>query len=1033
MATTMNPGRPCPRCGKPTANGELADLCPACLLAQGLETDPGAARPRFDPPPLDRIARLFPQLESLRLLGTGGMGAVYQARQPGLDRWVALKVVPAASGAETAFQERFNREARALARLSHPNIVTVHEFGQVEDLHYFIMEFVDGTNLRQLERAGRLSPREALQIIPQICDALQYAHDEGVVHRDIKPENLLIDRKGRVKIADFGLAKILDPQADSAAARLTMEGQVMGTPHYMAPEQLEKPLAVDHRADIYSLGVVLYEMLTGDLPLGKFAPPSRKVELDVRLDEVVLRALENDPTRRYQQAGEVKTRLQSIADSAPDPTPSTSSKPTPAFLRFAGFPVIAEINGTRSVHRPGVAKAAAMIFGVLTVIMGCWALVVGGHEAGWFGLVGWPSVVFRLAITGVLLSWGVRSARRQRLEPRSPTNTPTVVLQSEGISKKAVIGAASLAAGIVALALWLAPMAHSVSSTQSAAVTRVQGVLVGLILITILLAPMGTTCLGWLAVRDIRRSRGRVGGLRLALFDGLAVPLLLLDSLLLFILRGGLSVAARAGLQPSSNLTSNLALGMLLILGVNWILVRAVWNRVRLDSAPARERWWCQAPAITTLATACLLLIQVTAQLRATRVPTFGSFSKSANEVATRNEAGALVAMVPGGSKLELLAVETPENPDHPWSLPDGTPLPTGSYSISETEPNPNSTTTRLILRLTGTAIPLQSIGFQIWQSSMSGTSESRGSVYPSGEVLQGGKPLPGAFCIPKPVVNEGSGETFRLAVDLEPWQIVATADAEGHDQSDAFAHPIPGIYVHFQPAGEYKGRTRVTTISNFATYDLDSSIRALGTNRAVLFPIHGDGQSPAAGTTTWFSEFDAPLREIRGFQMAVRKHYWIEFQNVVQGIRAVAPPEPTSAPTPTWIEVRFPALLDLDTAKLGEVPTIPGGQSGNPAAAIGATIEYMQTHGYDVMHSHDHLDAIGLKTVPLQPGDWELLSTRELQLRLQTAGVLTSEIKPATFPADYAFQTREGGMGLMRIVKISPEGTDLQIKRLSR
>lgn len=276
MKTVVMEAKQCPKCGRLLPGGALSGLCPACLLAQGAETDMGqpAAAP-FQPPPLAEVAALFPQLEIISLLGAGGMGAVYKARQPGLDRFVALKILPATNTSGVNFAERFNREARALARLSHPNIVAVHEFGQAGALHYFIMEFVDGANLRQLEHASRLSPREALQIIPQICDALQYAHDEGVVHRDIKPENVLIDRRGRVKIADFGLAKILG--RDGASTRLTLEGQVMGTPHYMAPEQVERPLSVDHRADIYSLGVVFYEMLTGDLPLGKFSPPSRKV------------------------------------------------------------------------------------------------------------------------------------------------------------------------------------------------------------------------------------------------------------------------------------------------------------------------------------------------------------------------------------------------------------------------------------------------------------------------------------------------------------------------------------------------------------------------------------------------------------------------------------------------------------------------------------------------------------------------------------------------------------------------------------
>src|SRR6266545_1826666 len=332
MSTTLKESKPCPNCGQPLPAGALAGLCPACLLAQGADTDAGGGgrSAHFEPPPLAEVAKLFPQLEILCLLGAGGMGAVYKARQPALDRMVALKILPAGSASGVNFAERFNREARALARLSHPNIVAVHEFGQAGALRFFIMEFVDGANLRQLEQGSRLSPRQALQIIPQICDALQYAHDEGVVHRDIKPENVLVDRKGRVKIADFELAKII--ATDPADLRLTDEGQVMGTPHYMAPEQVERPLSVDHRADIYGLGVVFYEMLTGDLPLGKFSPPSRKVQVDVRFDDVVLRALENDPARRYQRASEVKTQVETIAGLPAPVAPAPALAPAQRFV-----------------------------------------------------------------------------------------------------------------------------------------------------------------------------------------------------------------------------------------------------------------------------------------------------------------------------------------------------------------------------------------------------------------------------------------------------------------------------------------------------------------------------------------------------------------------------------------------------------------------------------------------------------------------------------------------------------------------------
>ena len=170
--------------------------------------------------------------------------------------------------------------------------------------------------------SGKLKPREAVAIVPQICEALQYAHDKGVVHRDIKPENVLLDKDGQVKIADFGLAKLMGREAETDSPlplgegqgerALTGAGQVMGTPNYMAPEQIEHPQDVDHRADIYSLGVVFYQMLTGELPIGRFAPPSQKVRIDVRLDEVVLRALEKEPHLRYQQASEVKTEVEGI-------------------------------------------------------------------------------------------------------------------------------------------------------------------------------------------------------------------------------------------------------------------------------------------------------------------------------------------------------------------------------------------------------------------------------------------------------------------------------------------------------------------------------------------------------------------------------------------------------------------------------------------------------------------------------------------------------------------------------------------------
>jgi serine/threonine protein kinase len=310
----------CTRCQAALAENELEGLCPRCLLEQALPLEWAGGAPTtppggFVPPAPAELAPLFGQLEVLELLGQGGMGAVYKARQVKLDRLVALKVLPPAAAQGPGFAERFAREARALARLSHPHVVAVYDFGEVQGLYYLMMEYVDGVNLRQAMAEGKLSPPQALALVGQLCSALQYAHEMGVVHRDVKPENVLLDRQGRVKVADFGLAKLVGP---AQAGRLTATAQAMGTPHYMAPEQWERPLEVDHRADIYSLGVVFYELLTGELPLGKFAPPSAKSGVDARLDGVVLRAMEKQPEQRYQQMSEMKSAVEAVEQEAPE-------------------------------------------------------------------------------------------------------------------------------------------------------------------------------------------------------------------------------------------------------------------------------------------------------------------------------------------------------------------------------------------------------------------------------------------------------------------------------------------------------------------------------------------------------------------------------------------------------------------------------------------------------------------------------------------------------------------------------------------
>ena len=316
--TIMNATTSCPECGKPLPPG--SDVCPACLMAQAIASrtidDDKAPREIPPPPAPEEIAEKFPQFEIVECLGRGGMGVVYKARQKSLNRLVAIKILAPEREHDARFAERFAREAEMLAKLSHPHIVTIHDFGETGGLYYLVMEFINGVNLRDLLRDGKMAPEQALAIVPPICDALQFAHGHGIVHRDIKPENILLDRDGRVKIADFGIATIAGDAAERA-----------GTPHYMAPEQSSGEKTIDHRADIYALGVVLYEMLTGERPTTIPVAPSRRVQIDVRLDEVVLRALEAEPARRFQSVGEFNTVLDAATRGAPTPPIPVDNRP----------------------------------------------------------------------------------------------------------------------------------------------------------------------------------------------------------------------------------------------------------------------------------------------------------------------------------------------------------------------------------------------------------------------------------------------------------------------------------------------------------------------------------------------------------------------------------------------------------------------------------------------------------------------------------------------------------------------------------
>ena len=249
------------------------------------------------------------EFEVLRELGRGGMGVVYEAREISLERTVALKVLPRYLSQDPEFVKRFEREARAVARLNHSSIVTIYAVGEQSGRHFIAMEYVRGQSLAEIvRREGPLEPRRAIEIITQAAGAIGEAHRQGIIHRDIKPENIMVDEDGRVKVLDFGLAKAL-----AGTTKLTTDGASLGTPHYMAPEQC-KGGEVDTRTDIYALGATLFELLTGrpafeaETPLAVLYqitkrpfPRATSANPDVppQLDKILAKMVAKKPKRRY--------------------------------------------------------------------------------------------------------------------------------------------------------------------------------------------------------------------------------------------------------------------------------------------------------------------------------------------------------------------------------------------------------------------------------------------------------------------------------------------------------------------------------------------------------------------------------------------------------------------------------------------------------------------------------------------------------------------------------------------------------------
>ena len=257
-------------------------------------------QPSFDVPSIEEMSAYLPQFKFEKLAACGGMGAVYKAYQDSLERRVAVKILPPKFSAEQGFSDRFKVEARAMAKLNHTNIVGVYDFGITPGGHlYLVMEWIEGRSLHDLIHKTNLPLRKATNLAIQLCEALSFAHEHGIIHRDIKPGNIMVNDADHVKVADFGLAR---PTNEAE------EENPMGTPDYAAPEICGGNV-VDHRVDIFAVGVVLYEMLTGRVPETPRRPVTLYAKVSSRWDEIIAKAIHPDPNKRYQDAGEFRAYI----------------------------------------------------------------------------------------------------------------------------------------------------------------------------------------------------------------------------------------------------------------------------------------------------------------------------------------------------------------------------------------------------------------------------------------------------------------------------------------------------------------------------------------------------------------------------------------------------------------------------------------------------------------------------------------------------------------------------------------------------
>src|SRR3989338_1468319 len=328
-------------------------------------------------PPLEKIiisqtnAPAIPGYELLEMIGKGAMGTVYKAKHMASGREAAVKILSAEMSSRSDLVARFERESAALSSFRHPNVVAIYDSGNVSNIHYFCMEYVEGTTLRRFLKNGPLPIKQAIPFVRQILLGLKAAHDRGIIHRDLKPENVLVDQKEeRLVLVDFGLAGLLN-EATNPHPNLTRSKVTMGTVNYMAPEQHMDAKRVDGRSDLYSVGVILYECILGDLPLGRFSLPSeRNFPAPISLDQVLSKALSREPEKRYQNATEMMQALGQIEQDL-----ISYEAPTGLVPRWVSYAPVQSYgqstqNPTQWVTVPPWVKKPGFSWGALALVAG---------------------------------------------------------------------------------------------------------------------------------------------------------------------------------------------------------------------------------------------------------------------------------------------------------------------------------------------------------------------------------------------------------------------------------------------------------------------------------------------------------------------------------------------------------------------------------------------------------------------------------------------------------------------------------------